>query len=296
LPAIWGISQQYHKLIRPNTYWDCTTLITSGPGPNGCANTMDRIFFTEADTVLQGVTYMISYAYPMHSDPPDFWNCPPYVIDTVAVDHQYYIREDTLARKVYIYYPMLLSSDILLYDFTLQPGDTLKSAYQELWTGPTIITAVDSVLIGNGGYRKRYICETQSFSAGYYIEGVGGCQGLFTPIITFEWGGHFMCLKENNIALWGDQCDYGFVGSPEKTNQDPKIYPNPASTMVNIQFPGDDHLEMTIEMFDMRGVKMKEVQSTGNNLVLNIEDFPAGMYFIKITTNNVIMVKKICKD
>jgi hypothetical protein len=287
-----GQVRPYHKLIRTNTFWDCTWWQYTGPGMTGCALTMDRIFFTDKDTVLEGMTYKVSYAYPMHSSPPDPWNCPPYAADTIAVEYQRYIREDTVARKVYIYYPDFLSwtFDQVLYDFSLQPGDSLKSRYQGDW----VVTAVDSVMIGTGEYRKRTIFVVPTWGTGYYVEGIGGSQGLFTPMFTFEAYGVFLCLKENNVDLWGNHCDSWFVKVPEKKPARAAIFPNPVMDEITIETDGSTGNQVTI--VDLNGQEIIRRTITGTHLKIDVSNFSKGFYQVRLTGKDNVSVGKFIKQ
>ena len=284
-------SQPYHKLIRPGTYWDCSWAYNPTGGP-GCATTIDRIFFTNADTLLEGITYKISYAFPMHSDPPNPGQCPPYAIDNVIVDFKTYIREDTIARKVYIYYPIFnYPSDQILYDFALQPGDSLKSTYQ----GNHVVTTVDSVMLLTGEFRKRFIYVVSTWWSGYYVEGVGGSQGLFTPIFTSESYGVFLCLKENNVNLWGSSCNSWFVNVSDHDISRPTIYPNPASGKTTIDFKMESPVLKNIELTDIMNVKLLEVETHDNKVMIDMENYSPGIYVVKIIMNNLTYIKKVCK-
>jgi len=281
------IAQEYHPLIRQNTYWDCYTWQSGW----WCYSSVNRIFFTGADTLLDGKTYQISYAYPMYPDPPGPWLCPPFVIDTIAVDHEHYVREDTVEQKVYINTDIFLEPDAILYDFTLQPGDTLKSGYHWLMGIPLIVSSVDSVMIATGEYRKR-INFNETKGENYYIESIGGSQGLFTPLLTHEQGGGFLCVKENNINLWGDECEYWFVNIQDQEIEQTSISPNPASTHITIETP----YQGQISIFNLHGQELICRQITESKTVIDISTLPSGVYLVKVTGERAVQVGKFVKQ
>jgi len=284
-----GLSQTYHKLIRPNTCWDCSWVYSGSP--HGCANTVDRIFFPGADTVLDGVNYKVAYAYPMQADPPNGFNCPPYSVSNTAANYHQYIREDTVARKVYIYYQLWgYPSDQVLYDYALQPGDTLKSTFQ----GNLVVTAVDSVMIATGDYRKRINVFLQFYGNGYYIEGIGGQQGLFTPIFTFEQAGSMLCVKENNVSLWGNYCNSWFVDAAEHQMIVPEIYPNPATNKCTVSWEGPSNEETVISLTDMNGMQVLNKNIHGQSPVeMDVSTLTKGIYLVKIKTYTSVETKKL---
>ncbi|MEQ8909500.1 MAG: hypothetical protein RIC95_09935 [Vicingaceae bacterium] len=109
----------------------------------------------------------------------------PYVQSNVSGNCNVYtsgykgaIREDIGAKKVY-FMPPNQNVEELLYDFSLQVGDSLKG-YLEGGQNPTIV-AIDSVLVGNS-YRKRWMIDTNKFYPTYIIEGIGSTFGLLHQI------------------------------------------------------------------------------------------------------------------
>ena len=287
LPGMAGTSQAYHKLIRLNTYWDCYTWMQGWM----CYSSVNRIFFTGADTIIEGKTYQISYAYPMYPDPPGPYLCPPFVIDTLAVDHEHYVREDTVEQKVYIHSDIFLEPDAILYDFTLQPGDTLTSGYQAFFGFPLVVTSVDSVMIGNGEYRKRINFDDPYYGINY-VESIGGTEGLFTPLVPFESGGGFMCVKENGANLWGDECDYWFVNIPQYKINEVFIFPNPAHETITIAVPLI-LLNQNLKLFSSSGVLIKSIRINSEKTVLQLKGVNPGLYFYQISSGSTFFKGKL---
>lgn len=69
-----------------------------------------------------------------------------------------------------------------------------------------------------------------------------------------------------------------------------KVYPNPASHSVKIEHEG---LIGNIEVINSLGMRMYRERIMDQEIVLNIEDFPAGIYFIKINSRGVFRTKKL---
>jgi hypothetical protein len=108
-----AIAQQYHPLIRPDTYWD----VFNTDGSQLCwYSGGDRHFF-EGDTIILGTSYKILRAYEIiHVNPGPF--CPPYAVDPNLTSETFFMREDTADKKVYFFYSNE-NADVLLYDFSL---------------------------------------------------------------------------------------------------------------------------------------------------------------------------------
>jgi len=202
--------QIYHKLIRTNTYWDVYQTIP----PEMCYSYANRIYFSNDDTIIDGHTYKKSFQYSFQQVNPGPF-CPPFVVLNTSSGTSFYLREDTVERKVFIYCDACSPpSDDLFYDFNLTTGDTLKSLWASFnWpsTHPIVCSSVDSIQLFTGEYRKRINVSSDN-SPAYYLESIGGCNGLFQPLYAVPaWGGYF-CQSQDNVNLFGFDCDNFFVG------------------------------------------------------------------------------------
>jgi Secretion system C-terminal sorting domain len=73
-----------------------------------------------------------------------------------------------------------------------------------------------------------------------------------------------------------------------------KVYPNPASNELNIQCKSSIH---SIEISDLTGRIVFTLQPNANQIVLNLESFSTGCYFITATTKSGNLVSgKFIKD
>jgi hypothetical protein len=70
-----------------------------------------------------------------------------------------------------------------------------------------------------------------------------------------------------------------------------KVFPNPASTIVTIQYSLKDPSNVKIDLFDVFGKSIKTVLSPGEQAIdlhscsIPLEDLASGLYFIKININ-----------
>lgn len=143
------------------------------------------------------------------------------------------IRQDTLAKKVYIV-PPAQTSEQLFYDFTLQVGDTVKGyiAKHSDWYTELVIS-IDSVLIGNS-FRKRWNIDTcYNISI---IEGIGSTYGLIesgTPCNTDVYQYSLNCFSQNGSSLYPtttSSCELiTSFGSADKNSNKILIFPNPST-------------------------------------------------------------------
>jgi len=116
-----------------------------------------------------------------------------------------FLRNDLINKKVYAYDSLGSHTDILLYDFSLNIGDTIYplslfnggmyACYNDTFT----VNTIDSVDIG-GEYRKRFSYNRSSISNDIIIEGVGAEYGLAENVYCpFELTTQLICLDNNGL-------------------------------------------------------------------------------------------------
>lgn len=62
-----------------------------------------------------------------------------------------------------------------------------------------------------------------------------------------------------------------------------KIYPNPASSYLNVQTKPGIKKPLLIQLFDMTGKRVMETTTSQDNITLDVTKVAAGMYFLKVT-------------
>ncbi|MFI5221801.1 MAG: T9SS type A sorting domain-containing protein, partial [Bacteroidia bacterium] len=99
----------------------------------------------------------------------------------------------------------------------------------------------------------------------------------------------------NRGVLWINKYNTDFlnnsVGVKELSfqNAELKIYPNPATSELNIQTNSTE--KMNVQLFDITGKEMIENISFTNSVTINTQTFSQGIYFLKITDANSGMIK-----
>ncbi len=149
------------------------------------------------------------------------------------------IRQDTVIRTVY-FVPPTDTAEQLLYDFTLQAGDTVYGYLQPEGGIKDVVSSIDSVMVGNE-YRKRWnINDLYSISL---IEGVGSTYGLIekSPGNVADMPGYgITCFSQNGETLYPDTItDCGVITSvelPIVSEEQIQIYPNPSNGTVYVEF------------------------------------------------------------
>lgn len=82
-----------------------------------------------------------------------------------------------------------------------------------------------------------------------------------------------------------------------KTNMEVNVFPNPAQDILNIQVLNDKYAEASVRILTVDG---KEMMERSINIVdglqtaqVNVAGLSAGMYFVKVSTNEGIVVEKV---
>jgi len=281
------IGQTYHPLIRPNTFWD----EVHGDGSLFClASGGDRYYF-QGDTIILGNQYKQIRAFPM----VDIYNSPgmicwPYYVD-VNTNYLSFglLREDTIAKKVYVF-DLGNNADDLLYDFNLTIGDTLHSAYAGMGNDLVIVNKSDTTLL-NGAIRKVFYLNNNE----YYIESIGGSQGLFYPIqqgIGFWEELHGVI--EDTTVIWGNRVE--ILGINEiKNNANFEIFPSSVTSEFHLKVLGQIKSPINLTIYDLQGKALMYFVIKQNVTSINVEELPQGIYEINVTGNNFSKCKKLVK-
>ena len=73
-----------------------------------------------------------------------------------------------------------------------------------------------------------------------------------------------------------------------------KIYPNPAKNQITINVPQNIEI-IHIELFNTTGKTIKTIHTSNINEVLNLNNLPSGLYFLKINSKNNTETFKVVK-
>lgn len=285
-----GYTQSYHKLIRENVYWDEATFLGSAI----CSyDNIKRVEFS-TDTTIGSHSYkkMIEYNF-YNLEPGPF--CPPFAIDTVANNSSVFLREDSINQKVYITNSSIAPAEHLLFDFSLEVGDTFVNTYGV--SAIYLVVKTDSFQLFSGEYRKRIalIKTTDNTDTAYMYESVGSSQGLFNGLGEAIGGWNStLCVKENNLAVWGTECNYFFTNLRGEKELELEISPNPVADYIHFQFPDGNN---DISIFNSQGQMVYSTRESSSESSFDVSFLPPGIYFasVKDTKGSTILLRKIVK-
>ena len=294
----------YHPFPDTNAIWAFRGWnIYNLPGHNG-----EWRYAMRGDTSINGKSYKKIYS----------------IIDTTIMDlpyeqSTYYaaIREQN--KRVYII--IHTSQEQLLYDFNLSIGDTITYYHSLMGTEPyqittdtfsRVVTAIDSILLLDGKYRKRWALQNGKNCShpDVVVEGIGSINwyGLFNPlvpaIITNGDQFEFTCFKNNDTTLFigNTLCHKCFcylltgIDNVEDKQIQIKISPNPTSGQFQIQANSHQLLANSqIEIYNVMGEKVysKTQLPQSTQLTINLSAQAAGIYFLQLKTEQGVATKKL---
>ena len=196
------------------------------------------------------------------------------------------IRTDTVTGKVYA----ILNGqpEELIFDYALQPGDTLYSNVLGLYSGPLVVDSVDTVTWG-GLTRRRQFFQTWP-SPAWVVEGIGSSAGLFSSFgngVNGEWN-QLVCYSENGTSLFSrsDLCSSGVgcevvVGRGEPISTLLSVGPNPVRDRIEIQ--GAEGFQL--RMIDLQGRAIWQTTPETKTQTVNVSKIPRGIYFLEAWEN-----------
>jgi hypothetical protein len=276
-------SQQYVPFPLPGAEWKFAVYDDLNCQFSFCGYYYNKI---EGDTVIGNYTYKK-------------------VLETALNGNEYYykagIRQDTLTGKVYVklfenYF--CGETDTLLYDFSLQVGDSLKQCQQITLCYECIIIDIDSVNVGN--YWLKRATTNIGFSI---IEGIGCTGGLVDGWSGWEFGYTILaCYAINGEPVFPDATCVMTSVENNHNNSEMRfeVIPNPINDFGII----DIHLNITskiiINLYDILANKTENIYSgelyIGKNLIkINTMDNKPGLYVLQILDKekNVMICKLI---
>ncbi len=258
--------QNYVPLIDSLRTWDVATF----PGDSGGSTTT----FLYGDTVLIQDTLYVEVLEKEYGN------------ENENSSVKAYLREDIITKKVY-HRDALSENPTLLYDFSLEEGDSIKLLGIDFLE--YTVENVDSVEIHNGTYRKRWSLKIENSENIIWIEGIGNITGylLNSGQELFQEYLILLCCHEDQDLIYLNElyntCNL-ITPNVGKINQ-PTInyYPNPANDYIYFSSEFGDFFEITI--FNLQGQILYK-QEVENNERIDISYFHPGTLFFQVTTIN----------
>ncbi len=244
----------------------------------------------EGDTTIVGVGYkLIKKNFP---DLNQEWN-------TV-----FYAREDN--RKWYFLMPND-SSELLMYDFSLETGDTFNiPTYYNI---PIPVVKHGDTVLENGETRKYLMLGLDPYypyNNDLWIEGIGSVTChldlpcLYSYMVDFV--AVCLCASYNDDLLFTvypelNCYDTGYfvakLNNIDNNDFKTTIYPNPAKSEINIS---SENIIKSIEIYNPLGQRVYQTKVNSKTKYIDVSFFTNGIYIIGVNTDKGYIKKKLIKN
>jgi len=249
--------------------------------------------------VFDGDTVINSYTYHKITVPV-VKNIPPNQCSEVSPPPTGYrgaIRQDIVAKKVY-FVPANLLNEGLLYNFSLNIGDTIHNKYWASICGnPNTIyqvTAIDSILIGTT-FRKKIVFNNSSALS--IIEGIGSITGLLEPMcVFFEVYWSLDCFSQNDTTLFTGSASQHYCDITNSVNNIPErnisitLSPNPFHTTATLSISDSRYKNAALKIYDVMGRPVQQQIITNQSTIINRNGLCDGLYFYRLSNSEGLML------
>jgi len=204
-------------------------------------------------------------------------------------------------------------NDLLIMDFDVIVGDTLTGLYSSGYSYVAVVTDFDSVMVNYGVYHRFILLQGISYTHPIY--------GITNSSWNIKWNERGLCadpyggiiynIPVNGLTISGQFYDphycttdtlYNDIGGYTCANCQPvysnvnkhlksliKIYPNPGTTFLNLEFTNFDFKKITIRSSIGQLIDHKRVQS--NFYKLDISNLPVGIYYLTVNEKETVYTK-----
>ncbi|HQX29849.1 MAG: T9SS type A sorting domain-containing protein [Flavobacteriales bacterium] len=252
------LAQAYIPTLNENATWDIECLAFSGTPPYCGDLTGTGTYHISGDTTIQDVDYKIVSG---------LWN-------DIDLDERY-LREDPLARKVFVLDPYGAPDETVLYDYNAVIGDSIN--WYDFHIGT--LYSIDSITLANGMVRRRFNVEPGHD----YVEGIGGMNGIGFPL--FPGLGVDLALRCYKISgvplidpndLWTITCAINIGIDPVGSFVPSIVSPNPSTGQITINRKTE--LIQTFKIIDMSGRSVHTETLSNQIEQIDLSHLQAGVY------------------
>ncbi|MEJ8804339.1 M43 family zinc metalloprotease [Pontibacter sp. H249] len=168
---------------------------------------------------------------------------------------------------------------------SLACSGTLRSEFKTALTGDTLIVADKTIQFSDASTGVR--------PTAYYWEFEGGVPAISTeknPVVKYPQPGVFdVKLTISNGSMSSTELKENYV---HVTVNELVVYPNPSSDFIIIEQPARI-LVRNVQMVNHVGQVVLTAETRDRVLRLDVRDVPAGIYFLRLTSTNGTVIKKV---
>lgn len=279
--------------INPSSVWRVNYRIMEYSADNRVGDETIN-FYIEGDTFINAALYFKLFKSGI-----------AYYDDLFHFDHVYVcaIRDEN--NKIF-YVDKDNTSELFLYDFDLQTGDTIKSEIEK----GSVVTGIE---ILQGGRKKITFNKTKfphgeclNWNNAYFIEGIGSMGGIFypTPCNHVGFREHYLvCYSENVSSVYQstlspDNCD--LYTSTSGINELPNVffYHNSEEIVFMFDFQNFTFNKVVLSLYNSMGVLVQSevVDLEMKTTQVQLQGLPVGVYIAMMNADGICIVEKFIID
>jgi len=298
-------AQPYFKLLKDGRSWVYTEMV---PGEEPAVHIRRAFALSmQGDTLIQGNSYKKIYQHILKTNDSDTdIQNPKEILNTYLYG---LMREDTFERKIY-WLPFLdilsmcESGEHLLYDFSLEEGDTLNNCVLENLYEPWMpfVPRVDSIrpYVFSGLESRAFYTEGIFFNGGdqFYIQGriLEGFGYEIHGLINYGRNGFLVLFQ---YFCEGDSLDCELLSAIEEPGipkSEFSLSPNPADYFVFIRTDQTLMRETTLKISFLNAIGNVVLQANWNDqneLKVDVSQLIDGIYLLNIYGQRINTSQKI---
>ena len=243
------------------------------------------------DTIIEGVTYFkFLTAYDENSS---IW-------ETVG-----FLREDVENRKVYV--KRLDNPEALLYDFNANVGDTISTYNFHFYPQEVllVIQNIESISIGGELRKKMTVLSISADILGHnyrvWIEGIGcpedGLLSAVDPADLVGSGLLLLCFSQEEVLIYKPEMFENrdcFVWTyPQNIKENSSTSYKVWQANGNLHINSEKQIPCSVELFDISGRLLQHTKTDNGNVIIDINNYTAGVHIVRITSNNSVSNHKV---
>lgn len=190
-----------------------------------------------------------------------------------------------------IIYQATTNGEFVLYDFTMEVGDTVEG-----FNTTFRVDSIDQIMVNDNLCKRFWVVEGiwQGFSDQpiWIVENVGHQHGLFESMYQFENSSN-LCYRENGVPLvhsqWSQGCS--IISTEYLPSDAVSISPNPSTGIFAIDF----QQPFSYQVFDLFG-KLVDEGSGNGRLEMDITTQPNGIYLLRVDSEQGFVNQKLVKN
>lgn len=241
------------------------------------------VIFTDSITILKDTLYNSQKYFVLYN------------YGFSANDTAGYLREDSVAGKLWYSANLQNAQEYLVMDLSLQKNDTfLVYGYNysfEIYVDTVFIDISNRKHVDFGNNNIQICSFNPKFE---FIEGVGTSACLFyqgTANSTLLSSALLCCNKDQQQIYsnsdFSNVCNLTEVGIKEMSfDNRPKVFPNPSKNGFQIKYDNPNSDIYKLNIYSLTGQIVYSISTNKNTIFIDNELSENGMYFFKLTNKN----------